>query len=160
MPIAYIDDITERYQRLGYPPYRWYRADTPPAFAALKKPLSQSRIGMLGTCGAYAVGQRAYYYKDDSSIRQIPSDTVQGDLRFSHITENYLVDGKQDPNCIFPLESLRSLSQDGEIGELPEVVLSCMGGVYSQRRVREEMLPEVAGVFQSQNLDAVLLVPM
>ena len=30
-PVAYIDSITERYTRLGYDPYRWYRREAAPA---------------------------------------------------------------------------------------------------------------------------------
>ena len=93
MTVHYIDAITERYNRLGYDPYRWYHADSPPAFAKLDKPLSAVRLGMLGTSGAYALGQVAYHYKDDTSIRAIAKETPEEDLRFAHITENYLPGG-------------------------------------------------------------------
>ncbi len=160
MTVNYIEAITERYERLGYDAYRWFHASSAPAFAAFEKPLNEARIGMLGTAGAYAAGQVAYHYKDDTSLRAIPKETDDRDLRFAHITEHYLPGGRGDPNCIFPLASLRRLETDGVIGELTGEVFSCMGGVYSQRRVREEMLPAVAQAFAAQEVDAVLLVPM
>ena len=86
-PISYIANITDRYNSLGYQPYRWYHADEPPAFTPLKKPLSESRVGMISTSGAYVVGQVAYYYKDDTSIREIPKDTPSDQIHFSHNTE-------------------------------------------------------------------------
>ncbi len=49
---------------------------------------------------------------------------------------------------------------NGRIGELAPELLSCMGGIYSQRRVREELIPELVGEFQRQAVDTVLLVPM
>ena len=159
-PISYIANITERYNSLGYKPYRWYHADEPPAFTPLKKPLAESRVGMISTSGAYVVGQVAYYYKDDTSIREIPKDTPSDQIHFSHITENYLVNPRKDPNCIFPIDALREAEQDGTIGELAPNFFSCMGGVYSQRRVREETIPELRARFHSQAVDTVLLVPM
>lgn len=160
MSVEYIKSITERYEKLGYQPYKWYEAEDAPAFTPLSKPLSQSRLGMLSTAGTYALGQVAYYYKDDTSIRAIPTDTPTDELRFSHITENYLPDARRDPNCVFPLEHLRELQADGAIGELAGDVFSCMGGVYSQRRVREEMLPALLEGFRAQAVDTALLVPL
>lgn len=159
-PVRYIDAITKRYERLGYAPYRWYYAEEPPPWAPLRKPLAESRVGMLSTSGAYVVGQIAYYYKDDTSTRRIPKATPAEQIHFSHITENYLANPRRDPHCIVPTEALSELEAQGVIGELADDVLSCMGGVYSQRRVREETLPEVTAIFQEQNIDVALLVPM
>jgi hypothetical protein len=159
-PIAYIANITERYDSLGYKPYRWYHAEEPPAFTPLAKPLSECRVGVISTSGAYAIGQVAYFYKDDTSIREIPKDTPAENIHFSHITENYLTGPRKDPNCIFPIDSLRDAEKDGVIGELAPSLFSCMGGVYSQRRVREETIPELHAKFQQQAVDTVLLVPM
>jgi hypothetical protein len=35
-----------------------------------------------------------------------------------------------------------------------------MGGIYSQRKVRDELAPALAAEFARQEVDAVLLVPM
>jgi D-proline reductase (dithiol) PrdB len=159
-PVRYIDGITQRYTRLGYAPYRWYYADDQPRLARLNKPLAKARIGALTTSGAYALGQVAYHYKDDTSVRAVPYSTPDSEMRFAHITQNYLVNAKRDPNCIAPLGALRTLEQEGVIGELADDMLSCMGGIYSQRRVREELIPELHRRFAEQKVDAVLLVPM
>ena len=159
-PVSYIANITERYNSLGYKPYRWFHAEEPPAFTPLKKPLSESRVGMISTSGAYVVGQVAYFYKDDTSVREIPKHTPSEQIHFSHITENYLVNPRKDPNCIFPIDALREAENEGVIGELAPSFFSCMGGVYSQRRVREETIPDLRAKFQAQAVDTVLLVPM
>ena len=160
MALEYIVSITARYERLGYAPYRWFYADEPPAFAPLRKPLSESRLGVLSTSGAYVVGQVAYCYKDDTSIRGIPKDTPTDRIHFSHITENYLEDPRRDPNCILPIDLLREAEADGRIGELAPQLFSCMGGIYSQRRVRDELIPALCTGFHSQEVDVALLVPM
>lgn len=160
MSVEYMKAITERYNKLGYTPYKWYEADQTPPFVPLKKPLSESRIGVLSTSGAYAVGQVAYYYKDDASTRTIPKNTPKEKIHFSHITENYLENPRRDPACMVPTDALRKLEDENVIGEVAEDVFSCMGGIYSQRRVREELAPALLEAYQKQNVDAVFLIPM
>lgn len=160
MTVEYMRAITERYRSLGYAPYRWFRAEDAPPWQPFSRPLSQARLGLLSTSGAYALGQVAYHYKDDTSIRGIASDTPDAQLRFSHITENYLVDARRDPGCILPLAALRQLAGEGVIGKLADKVFSCMGGVYSQRRVREELAPALLAAFRAERVDAALLVAM
>ena len=63
-------------------------------------------------------------------------------------------------SCLFPLATLRALVGDGVLGSLAPELLSCMGGIYSTRRVREELAPAVVAAFEEQQLDAALLVPM
>ena len=58
-PVEYMRAITERYQSLGYTPYRWYKAGALPAWTPLAKPLSECRVGVLSTAGARATGMRA-----------------------------------------------------------------------------------------------------
>ena len=160
MSVNYMQAIRARYESLGYTPYRWYEADSAPAWQPLSKPLAAARLGLLSTSGAYALGQVAYHYKDDTSIRALPGNLAEQDVRFSHITENYLVDPKRDPNCILPLAQLRTLRQQGAIGALADQVFSCMGGVYSQRRVREEVAPALLDAFRAEKVDCALLVAM
>mgnify|MGYP001433468327 CR=1 FL=1 len=46
------------------------------------------------------------------------------------------------------------------IGKLADRVYSCMGGVYSQRRVLSEIAPEIYKQFRSQEVDVAMLIPM
>lgn len=160
MSVQYMASIKQRYENLGYTPYRWYHADSPPAFTPLNKPLSKSRLGLVSTSGAYAVGQVAYHYKDDTSIRAIAKETPSNLIHFSHITENYLLNPRKDPNCILPIDALNAAQADGRIGEVAPELFSCMGGVYSQRRIKEETIPLLHKEFIRQAVDTVLLVPM
>ena len=160
MTVQYIRSITERYEKLGYEPYLWFHADEPPPWAALKKPLAKSRLGVLSTAGAYVAGQVAYFYKDDTSTRKIPKATPVERMRFSHITENYLADARRDPNCVLPLAPLRQLEAEGVIGEVADELISCMGGIYSKRRVACELAPALAQIYRSQGVDAALLIPL
>lgn len=159
-PVDYIRRTKETYDRLGYRPYHWFFAEDGPKFVMPTKPLSESRLGLISTSGAYVQGQVAYHYKDDTSVRVIPKTTPPDKLRFSHIMENYLVEARQDPGTVFPLDSLATLENEGVIGELAEEYFSCMGGIYSQRRVKEELIPNLEILVEQQKLDLLLLVPL
>jgi len=160
LPTEYIRQTRENYEKLGFEPYQWFHADTDPAFAAVKKPLSESKLGMISTAGTYVHGQVAYYYKDDTSIRSISRNTPISELRFSHIMENYLIEARQDPCTVFPIEALAQLQSEGVIGELADDYLSCMGGIYSKQRVRTELIPNLEAAVEDQQLDLLLLVPL
>ncbi len=86
MAVAYIDRITRHYERLGYAPYRWYQAPDPPPWTPLRKPLSELKLGLLSTAGAYVAGQRAFHDKSavdhalklrSSRVRMIASCQLQ-----------------------------------------------------------------------------------
>lgn len=160
MTVNYMDAVRQRYEKLGYAPYRWFHAADAPPWQPLARPLAEARVGLLSTSGAYVLGQVAYHYRDDTSIRAIPANVDERDLRFSHITENYLVDARRDPNCMLPLKALRGLVIEGFIGSLAGRVFSCMGGIYSQRRVREETAPALLEAFRVEKVDCALVVAM
>ena len=159
-PKEYIRHTRESYEKLGFEAYQWFQADSEPAFAPLKKPLSESRLGMISTAGTYVPGQVAYHYKDDTSIRSIHRDTPTEDLRFSHIMQNYLEEARQDPCTVLPNEALTALAADGTIGELAQNYFSCMGGIYSKNRVLTELIPALEAAVKKEQLDLLLLVPL
>ena len=156
----YIQKTKQDYAKLGYEPYQWFEAKDLPAFAQLKKPLSESKLGLISTAGTYVKGQRAFFTKDDTSIRRISSGASIDEIRFAHIMQNYLVEARKDPCTVFPLEALRILDGEGVIGELAPEFLSCMGGIYSRSRVRDELLPRLENAVSNQRLDLLLLVPL
>ncbi len=160
MIVNYIDIIRKRYVNLGYQPYRWFNTDKEIKKCDLKVPIEKSKLGLLSTSGAYQVGQKAFHYKDDTSIRKINKRTSETNIHFSHITENYLVNARRDPNCIFPIKQLKFLESNGFVGSIANEIISCMGGIYSQRRVFTELAPAVLSEFQRQEVDVALLVPM
>lgn len=159
-PTEYIRRTRESYEKLGFEPYRWFHAETEPKFAAPAKPLAESRLGMISTAGTYVQGQIAYYTKDDPGIRAIPNDTPMDAIRFSHIMENYLVEARQDPATVFPSRVLAQLGSDGVIGELADNYYSCMGGIYSQKRVRTELIPNLVDAIGTERIDLLFLVPL
>jgi D-proline reductase (dithiol) PrdB len=158
-PVAYIARIREKYARLGYPDYQWVVNAEPPPWQPLRKPLSACRLGLIASGGIYVTGQVAFHYRDDTSYRVIPKDVRTADLRVTHFAYD-LTDARSDPNVVFPIDPLRHLEQEGVIGQLAAHAYTFMGGIYSARRVREELAPQLTECLLAEGVDAVLLVPV
>ena len=158
MPVEYIERIREKYETLGYGTYQFvFSADTPP-WRPLTKPLSECRLGLVASGGIYVSGQVAFHYRDDTSLLQIPMDTPTSELRATHFAYD-LTDARHDPNVVFPIDTLRGLAREGQIGALAANAYTFMGGIYSSRRVREELAPRVTDCLLAEEVDAVLFVP-
>ena len=158
-PLDYIERTRAQYAALGYPPYRWVRNPGEPPFTPLSKPLRDCRLGLVASGGIYALGQVAFHYKDDASFREIPRDVDYRQLRVTHFAYD-LTDARADPNVVFPLETLNDLAALGRIGEVGPRAYTFMGGIYSSRRVRDELAPAIAGRLQKDEVDVALLVPV
>ena len=158
-PVDYIERTRDQYSALGYPPYQWVESPTPPPWAALTKPLSQCRVGLIGSGGIYQAGQVAFHYKDDLSVRIIDTRDPTSMLRATHFAYD-LTDARSDPNVVFPIDTLNTLAREGFIGSLAERAYAFMGGIYSSRRVRDRLAPELADRVIRDGVDVVLLVPV
>ena len=158
MPVEYIERIREKYESLGYGTYQWvFNADTPP-WHPLPKPLSECRLGLVASGGIYVSGQVAFHYRDDTSLLSILMDVPTSELRATHFAYD-LTDARQDPNVVFPIDTLSGLVGEGVIGSLAANAYTFMGGIYSSRRVREELAPRVTECLLAEEVDAVLFVP-
>lgn len=158
MPIEYMKRIRDKYAARGYPPYKWAINEDPP-WQPLRKPLSECRLGLIASGGIYMTGQVAFHYKDDTSFRSILREVKTEDLRATHFAYN-LTEARRDPNVVFPIDTLRRLEKEGFIGELAPHLYTFMGGIYSAKRVVEELAPQLIERLLEENVDAVLLVPV
>jgi len=158
-PVDYIDRTREQYEALGYGTYMWAHIEDAPPWAPVSKPLSSSKVGVIATGGIYASGQTAFTFKDDLSYRAIPSDSATESLRATHFAYD-LTDARTDINVVFPIDTLRGLRDGGVVGSLAPNLYTCMGGIYSQRRVREELAPALVSRCVADEVDLVLLVPV
>ncbi|MEE2778511.1 MAG: glycine/sarcosine/betaine reductase selenoprotein B family protein [Acidobacteriota bacterium] len=158
-PVEYIDVTRRTYASLGYPPYRWVHSESAPPWAPPSRPLAESRVALVASGGIYVRGQIAFHFKDDTSYRLVPTDVDSRDLRATHFAYD-LRGARSDPNTVFPLDTLRGLAKDGVIGGLTSHALTFMGGIYSSRRVREELAPALAERVKAMGADVALLVPV
>lgn len=157
--VDHIQQTRDSYAQLGYDAYRWAHEPTPAAFTRPTKPLSESSVALIASGGIYHQGQVAFHHKDDTSYRKIPGDSAMADLRTSHFAYD-MTNARIDPNVVFPLDALRHMAQDGTVGSLSSHALTFMGGIYSQRRLNEDLLPALADEIIAMEPDIVLLVPV
>ncbi len=158
-PVDHIARTRDLYSSLGHDPYRWVRSEKPPPWTPLAKPLDECRVGLVGSGGVYRAGQVAFHHRDDVSLRIIDSGVPAAELRTSHFAYDQTA-ARIDPNVVFPLGTLRALAAEGVIGELSPRAYAFMGGIYSARRVRETLAPEVSRRLAADQVDLALLVPV
>ena len=158
-PVDYIARTREQYSALGYPEYRWVINPGQPPFTPLAKPLAQARVALIASGGIYRAGQVAFHFRDDISFRVLPSDVDVSELRVTHFAYD-LTDARADPNVVFPLDTLRDLASATRIGALSTNAYTFMGGIYSARKVREVMAPELASRLIADEVDVAILVPV
>jgi hypothetical protein len=158
--VPYIDRTRQLYA--SQRPYQWLvhdRETAPPPFTPIEGPLERKRVAVISSGGVYRADQEPFHFRNDTSHREIPMDTPSTDLRVAHFGYD-TSDAKRDPACVLPLRALSELSAAGEIGSVVDRALSFMGGIYSQRLVREEVAPRFRDFVLWERVDLVLLVPV
>ena len=160
---AHAIDYMERTRKLysSQPAYRWASFDPesePPPFTPIAGPLSSLRIALMASGGVHDQEQEPFHFRNDTSVREIATDTPIDDLRVSHFGYD-ISDAQIDPGCVLPLRALRELEAEGVIGSLVDPALTFMGGIYSTRRVAEEVAPRFLDFVLRQKADLAYLVP-
>jgi D-proline reductase (dithiol) PrdB len=154
----------ERTRRLyaSQPPYQWALLDRetdPPPWTPIEGPLERKRVALISSGGVHLAEQKPFHFRNDTSHREIALDSDPSDLRVAHFGYD-TSDAKRDPACVLPLRALHELSATGEISDVVDPALSFMGGIYSQRLVREEVAPRFRDFVLREQADLVLLVPV
>jgi D-proline reductase (dithiol) PrdB len=159
-PVAEAVPYIERTRTLyaSQAPYRWVVNHDVPPWTAPKRLLAESRVALIASGGVHLRSQEPFHFRNDCSHREIPFDAPAEELAVAHFGYD-LRDARRDPGCVLPLAALRALCERGGIGSLPDHALSFMGGIYSARRVREELAPRLRDQVLRQNADLAYLVP-
>jgi hypothetical protein len=163
VPIPYRHRIGTYYQALGYgEPYRWaHYADVP--FAPLKKPLAESRIGLITTAAPYQPdkgdqGPGAAYNGGAKFYTVYSGDTAaEHDLRISHIGYDRIHTVATDSNSWFPLPALRRAAAKGRIGEIAPRFHGAPTN-RSHRVTLETDCPELLARCRQDGIDAAIIV--
>jgi D-proline reductase (dithiol) PrdB len=157
--VAYMDRTRRLYARQS--PYRWVEHDPeqePPPWIPIERELAATRVALIASGGVHLDDQEPFHFRKDTSHREIPFDTLASRLRVSHFGYD-VGDATRDPDCVLPLRSLRDLAKEGVTGAIAGPALSFMGGIYSARRVREELAPRLRDIVLRQKADLAYLVP-
>lgn len=88
------------------PDFDWTRFDQPAQPVPLPKPITQCRVALVATAGAYLRGnQQPFATKSptgDDSFRIIPNESPLGEIALSHLGYN-IRKALQDLEYVFPL---------------------------------------------------------
>lgn len=149
--------------RLFLKTYSWRRIDPVP-WTRLTKPLARSRIGLVSSAGFVGPGDEPFdptVRGGDPSFRVLSGEVQVGDLREHHRSESFDHEGiAADPNLAFPIDRLRELAERGRIGSLNRRHLSFMGSVTAPGRLQRDFLPRAGDLFEDDEVDVALLVPV
>ena len=163
-PVRYIERTRSYYLGLGYEnPYVWaHYIDVP--FSPLKKPLTQSVLGLITTAVPYdsdkgPQGQGAPY-NSTAKFYQPYQQSTKGevDLRIAHVGIDRKNANMEDSNCWFPLEAAKRASATGEVGALSPNFYGLPTN-RSQRHTLEIDAPRILEMLQADGVDIAVLIP-
>ena len=159
-PIAYVDALNAFYGSQGHPPYRWTVNQTAPLHA-VNKPLAECKVSLLTSGGVSQCAMPAFdpQAKNDHRLDAIAWDT---DANSFQIHDSYYdhSDADNDINCIFPIERLREMASEGEIGGLASRFWSgFMGRIYDRSRILTETGPAFAHALAEDGVDILVAAP-
>ncbi len=121
-------------------------------------PLAERRVAIVSTAGLQRRGDRPFDF-DADDYRVIPGDIDPSDIVMSHISQNYDRSGfQQDYNVAFPLQRLREMAAEGEIGSVAAYHYSFMGATAPEAMA--ERTRHLAGLLKGDKVTAVLLLPV
>lgn len=144
------------------PDFDWTCFDQPTEPTPLQRPVTQCRVALITTSGAYLRGSQQPFATrsptGDDSYRVIPNATPIAEIALSHPgydTRRALL----DLDCVFPLALLNQFQQQGKIGSVARQHYSFMGFIPQTERLLTEIAPRVAAELISDQVDLALLVP-
>ncbi|MDP6273367.1 MAG: glycine/sarcosine/betaine reductase selenoprotein B family protein [Dehalococcoidia bacterium] len=133
-------------------------ADYGPSPWAEAPDLKQARVAIISTAGLHRESDAKFAGGADD-YRLIPGDLDYSELTMSHVSVDFDRSGfQQDPNVLFPLELLRKLEANGEIGSAASWHYSFMGATDPTRM--DETAGQVAKLLKEDSVTAAILIPV
>jgi D-proline reductase (dithiol) PrdB len=129
--------------------------------APLKKPLTRSRLAFVSTAGVQLKGDVPFdtaHPIGDYSFRRVPSGARVDDLEI-HQIKFPTFGAHADLNVIFPIERLRELATEGELGGLTEHFFTFVGYNMDPDRVERQLAEDIAEAVAGEHADVALLCP-
>jgi D-proline reductase (dithiol) PrdB len=129
----------------------------------LQKPLSACKVAIVTSSGLIRKSDVPFdlgRQEGDPSFRIVPADVKPSELTFSHVSTNWDRTGfAMDVNVVFPIDRLRELVDEGEIGAVADEHYSFMGAIFNSDPLVADTAPEVGRRLRADGVDVVLLVP-
>ena len=162
--VRYIDRTRDYYLSQGYEKsYDWAHFDDVP-FTPLQKPLSECRVGLLGTSEVAVrfdpeTEENPIVEEHFRGVYSIPADTPTQKLYSRTLDFDRYATNLDDVNAFFPIDRMREALADGRFGSMPGRVYGAYNN-YSKRKVLEEEGPTALEYCRADGVDAVIIVPI
>ena len=127
-----------------------------PVWTPIEKDLVDMKIALVTAAGVHLTSDKKFNLAGDFSFRKIPGDAPVKDMMVSHGGYDN-ADVNKDINCMFPIDRMRELAEEGFIKSIADVNIGFMGGGGDQEKFTEETGPEIAQILNDNEVDAVLL---
>ena len=140
----------------------------PIPWTPLRKPLRDAKVALLSSAGLSMKGDAPFDMEGerrrptwgDPSWRRLRADASSDSVEANHlhIDTGYVL---QDLNVALPLDRLRALVAEGEVGAIAESHYSIMGFQGSNPGLlQRDSAPEIADAMRSEEVDLALLAPV
>lgn len=131
--------------------------NTPPVvWTPVEKPLSEMTVALVTAAGVHLKTDKRFNLAGDTTFRVIPGDADSKDLMVSHGGYDN-GDVNKDINCMFPIDRMKELEEEGYFKAFAPVNFGFMGGGGDVSVFTEKTGPEIAKQLLDENVDAVLL---
>ena len=128
-------------------------------WVSLAKPLSEAVVAIVTTGGIHLKWDKPFDIANahgDWSFREVPTDANTSDLVVTHSHYNH-VDADRDVNCMFPLDRLREVCDQGVVGGIAPNAYSIMGFNPDPTHLVEETVPEIGRRVKADGADLVFM---
>ena len=134
-------------------------------WAPLRKPLAEAKVALISSAALSAPGdepfdqqeERERPWRGDPSFRRIPREVESVTSAHLHINTRHL---EEDMNCVFPLHRLLELESEGKVGTVAKTHYSIQGFILDPTELLEQSVPPIIDGLKSEEVDAVVLVPV
>lgn len=153
--MARMEDLVESEQEhLNHLPLPTF--ETTPWVAG--PPLAERRVAIVTSAGLSLRGEKLFT-RGAADYRVIPGDADTADVLMNHVSVNFDRTGFQDDvNVVYPIDRLKEMAADGEIGSVADCHYSFMGA--TDTALMEASARELAGMMKEDRVNAVILTPV
>lgn len=121
-------------------------------------PLAERRVAIVTSAGLSLRGEKLFT-RGAADYRVIPGDADTADVLMNHVSVNFDRTGFQDDvNVVYPIDRLKEMAADGEIGSVADFHYSFMGA--TDTALMEASARELAGMMKEDRVNAVILTPV
>lgn len=128
----------------------------PPVWTPVEKELKDMKVALVTAAGVHLKSDKRFNLAGDFSFREVPTEALSMDLMVSHGGYDN-GDVNKDINCMFPIDRLKELAEEGYIRAVAPFHYGFMGGGGDQEKFQYETGPAIARRLKEEGVDSVLL---